>query len=106
MLDSLLPTDRIEADLRDVFSSGEARIELEGGNVAVAADVRLELVSRAFYSHEFDIGFGRAYYRVIVAVGGIRSLEYGILEAQLCFATLWYSEARDLITVDFAEALL
>src|SRR5262245_8570675 len=100
MLDSVLPAIQVESDLREMICGRE--IELEDGKVSIGDDVRLELISRSFYANEVDIGFGRTYYRAVVAVGGVRSVANGVVDAEVCFATLWYTGDRQLITVDFS----
>lgn len=103
LLDSKLSFDRMEADLREILAAGS--IELEDGDLIVGDQIRLELVSRSFYANEVDIGFGEIYYRAIVAVGGVRTVDHGMVEAETCFATLWYSGDRELMTIDFSISM-
>ena len=104
ILRETLPADRISADLAAVLSEGHKPVELGDDRVVVPSGAELTVVARSVHTYEVRIGFGD-HYRVLVAVGGIDSVEHGIVRAGICFATLWYSTELKLITVDFAKEM-
>jgi hypothetical protein len=105
-IDRTLPDERIVRDLINLLREGgdEAEIEFETGNVRIPAHPHVTLVTKSYRKEYFPIGFGSGY-RVQVAVGDVEQTEYGILKAQYCFATLYYTTGPELITVDFHKEM-
>ncbi len=99
-----LSAERIAADLSTMLREAGQRIELDGKQVVVPPDVALEVVARSLHAYDVEMGFGD-HYRVLVAMGGIGSVEHGVVEPGICFATLWYSSGAELITVDFTTLM-
>jgi len=103
-LAELLSDDRIQADLRAVLAEDAHPIELDGSWLDVPIGVCVEVLARSFHTYEVEMGFGD-HYRVLVALGGLKSMLHGIPEPGLCFVTIWYSANVKLITMDFSSRL-
>ena len=101
---SVLPDERVAADLREVLAEGGYRIELDGSDVSVPTDTTLHIVARSSHTYEYQIGFGD-HFRVLVAVGGVKDLAHGVPTPGVCFATMWYGPQADLTTVDFSSQM-
>lgn len=104
-LDRLLPDSQIIEDITSILwqkGSKGAEIELERAKVLVPPNTRLEVVTKSLFKEYYDVGFGTCY-RAQVAVGGVADQAHGILGAEYCFATLYYSQEQQIITVDFHE---
>lgn len=99
-----LPDEKITTDLRQVVAESNSFIQLEHRDIKMDSETKLEIVGRSYHCYNFDIGFGD-HYRVCVAIGGVTNVAHGVPEAAKCFATMWYSVDRRLITVDFATQM-
>jgi len=97
-----LGDEKIKKDLLQILREGSSCVELDERSVVIPPNAPLEVVARSYHCYEFEVSFG-SHYRVLVAIGGVRSVANGIVDPGLCFATLWYSSACELITVDFSE---
>ncbi len=96
-----IPDSRIIADLAGViWDEGGGTIEFDDGQLFIPSGVQLEVIAKSLHTYSYDIGFGH-HYQVQVAIGGVTSLEHGIVDARYCFATLFYNLALKLITIDF-----
>ena len=98
VLRDIFPDEMLFDDLRTVLEECGWQLELDERDVDIPRDVRLETVVRSCHLYEHSRGFGN--YTVVVAIGGIRSVANGIVEAGQGFASLWYSSTLNLITVD------
>jgi hypothetical protein len=103
-LDLVLPDDRIVAD-----ASRLLREELARGGFASdppesipPADAPIELVSKVFIRFYYPHVFGN-HFICRVAIGGIQSAAHGVVKPGYFFASLYYSAALELITVDFHD---
>ncbi|MFH1024679.1 MAG: hypothetical protein V1809_14955 [Planctomycetota bacterium] len=103
-LKDFFPAERVSNDLRRVLEEGGWKIELGGRITNVPPSAPIDILARSCHVYDYDIGFGN-HYRVLTALGGILHNRNGVIEASLGFATLWYSEERNLITVDFSAAM-
>lgn len=101
-LERLLPDNVVVRDLRSLLAGAGCYFELGGKKIRVPPSARMNVVARSYHTYEYDLGFGD-HYRVLIAVGGIVRIRYGIAKAKLSFASLWYSEERKLVTVDFRK---
>jgi hypothetical protein len=102
-LRQILRSEQVVSDLRSVLEEAGWHIELDGKRVNVTTD-RFDVLARSCHTYDRDMSFGD-HYRVLVAIGGVRGMAHGVPEAEICFATLWYSPALALITTDFSAAL-
>jgi len=100
-MDVWLPTEEVEKALRDALSEDDEPVEVDGTELVFVPGVSLEVVARSFHSYQFDIGFGD-HFRALVAIGGLKDLGHGIVEPGICFATLYLSTSRKLITFDLS----
>ena len=101
-LDDFLPNELIEKDLSNLLweDDPDVPIELEEESIVVPVGIPLEIVSKSYRQNVYEGGFGN-HYATLVAIGGVSDRDGGYLEAQYCFATLFYSSEKSLITVDF-----
>lgn len=102
LLETALPEGRIVSDLRAILAEAEGAVELDGLTIHASPDATIEVIARSAHSYELPIGFGD-HFRALVAIGGVVRIEHGVPTAQTCFATLWYSAERRLMTVDFSK---
>jgi hypothetical protein len=102
VLEQWLPDAVVVSDLKNLIDSdASGQVELDSGTITIPSDTNYELVSKAFIEQRYDVGFGSCF-RVVVAVGGVSSIEAGVIRAKYGFCTLWYSKDRTLITTDFS----
>jgi len=100
-IDAWMPNTRIRDDLRKVVESdANGLLELDSGVIAVPPNTIYEVVSKALISQHPDIGFGSCF-RVVVAIGGLKTTTSGITMSNLAFSTIWYTLSGEVITVDF-----
>lgn len=93
--------EAVSRDLRNLLAAASWRIEIGDGEwIEVDRLGRFEIVARSCHTYEYEIGFGD-HYRVLVAVGGVRKVEHGVVQAHVCFASMFYRPDLTLITVDF-----
>ena len=101
-LDDFLPNELIEKDL-SIFlweDYPNVPIELEEESIVIPVSTGLEVVAKSYRQNVYEGGFGN-HYAVLVAIGGVRDNEGGYLYPEYCFATLFYSSEKLLITLDF-----
>lgn len=100
-LDELIPDSRIQDDLLKILWEGEeeGEITLEVGIIKVPRSAFLEVISKSYRRNVYQIGFCN-YYAAQVAIGGVKEQRSGILHPIYCFATLFYDDDKDLITID------
>lgn len=104
-LDVCLPDHLVIQDLKRIIHvDGDGRIELNSNSLSIDPRVQLELVSKAWIEQRYKIEFGSCF-RAVVAIGGVASLDNGIIRAVHCFSTLWYSSDGKLITTDFSTEM-
>jgi hypothetical protein len=96
--------ERVDRDLRGLLHQANWQVEIGGESVHVDRSLPLQIVGRSCHAYEYDMGFGD-HYRVLVAVGGVRAVENGVVRAATCFASMYYGPALAVITVDFARAM-
>ena len=101
-IDLMLSDSTVLENLRRILESEEdpLEIELEHRRIFVPRGVSLEIVRKSAYTNNFQVGFGN-HSRAWVAVGGVVSVSCGVIEPGLCFATLYFNEQGELMTVDF-----
>lgn len=117
-LNAALPDELVFAELRQIFAEsslthGALRIEIDDARwVDVPPEAPLEVVAKTFvienYVSRFSTGF-RAQVAIGGVVSGIRCDERDRtdrepVQARYCFATLFFSRERKLITIDFHES--
>ena len=102
-IDLALPDEKVIADLRGIIAECTGPIEVGERNVVVPPDIQHEIVAKSFHGYRCDVGF--TAFRVLVAVGGLECVEFGIPTARLCFALLHYDEKGDLVTQDFSAEM-
>ena len=99
-----LSDESIFKSLRELLGECGEKVELVDGElVAVNPDVSLVVVERQLRQTELDLGFG-THFKILVAVGGLESVELGIVVPKICFATLYLGLSGRLITCDFFPA--
>lgn len=110
-LDDALTDQQIVRDvlsvLRESSLGGIVKIEIDAENaqtISIPEATPIEIVTKAFLKEYRDINF-RTGYRVQVALGGIQDQKHGILYAKFCFATLYYNEQGQMITIDFHKEM-
>jgi len=104
-LDDWLPDSVVLQDLRAiVISSGGGKIELDSGLITISPDTNCVVVAKSWREVRLDIGLGNCF-RVLVAIGGVKSVDAGVVTAVHCFCTLWYTSRRELITTDFSSVM-
>ena len=77
------------------------RIELDEEWLAIPSDTALTVVKKTCRIERFHSGFGDETFAAVLAVGGVLSVEHGIVNPHICFATLFFDFSCKLITVDF-----
>jgi hypothetical protein len=106
-LEAILTDSKIVRDIDDLLSQrddkGNVELHLNDQIVLVPPDTSVSVVTKALFKDYYDTGFGT--YKVQVAIGGVSTQEYGVIEARYCFATLYYNENLQVITADFHEAM-
>ena len=105
-LDKFLPDKLIQEDLSKklwIEKTGKL-IELEEKSVIVPYGAILEVVSKSYRKNFYNIGF-RNHYAALVAIGGVIEEECGFLEPKYCFATLFYTSDKTMISLDFHERM-
>ncbi|MEM8998306.1 MAG: hypothetical protein AAGF23_26215 [Acidobacteriota bacterium] len=102
LLETIVPDERILADTRQILSEIDYEVNLRAGLTRIPQDSEHAIVARTCCAYYFEIGFG-SHFQVVVAVGGVASVEFGIVEAGICFFRLWYSAGGELITNDIFE---
>lgn len=105
MLDKALPDEQIIKDLSNTIwqekESGGIDIEVDDRKQFIPENISFDIVTKALFKEHYNLGFGT--YRVMVAIGGIKSCKHGVLIANCCFATLYYNDKCQVITVDFHD---
>jgi len=115
-LDSILPNHQIIQDVAQQFDKmilknakktrNEIEIEIEDqAIIIIPRQVSVEIVTKALYKEYFDISFGTGY-RILAALGGIKEIEFGIIEPVYCFITMYYDSKLNLIAVDFHKNMI
>ncbi len=101
-LDYFLTDRLIISDLEKVLKEevGELPIELDDDLVSIPLGVKLEIVSKSYRQSTYKNGFCN-HYEVQVAIGGVAKKHSSILYPKYCFATLFYTDKKELITLDF-----
>lgn len=90
----------IDDALREFLAEGNWEIEFDDQQFHVEQNVRLRVIERVYFERNIDADFG-SHYRVLVAVGDLEPIEFGIVIPIVCFALLYYSLDHQLITCDF-----
>lgn len=102
-LEQFLPDTLIQSDLAKLLWEEKeeyCEIELAKGIITVPYNVPLEVISKSYRQNIYEeVGFGN-YYVAQVAIGGVKKQESGILYPVYCFATLFYTPDKALITND------
>ena len=102
-IDDALPDDLIVNDLKEILWMDDppGKVELDSDVITVPEAVTITVITKAFFSERFSIGFGSGF-RVLVGIGDIQEGDAGYqLTCRYCFATLHYDEHCQLITEDF-----
>ncbi|MEH2059350.1 MAG: hypothetical protein V7K97_24995 [Nostoc sp.] len=100
-IDNFLTDSEVKEDLINTIWEDEleCELELERGKFLVYRNTLLEVVSKSYRQNNYQIGFGN-YYVAQIAIGGVKELNSGILYPIYCFATIFYTFDKKLITVD------
>jgi hypothetical protein len=106
-LERLLSDELLFAEVRRLLEEAEWAIEIEddGPLVPIPRSAPLEVVDRSVQTYTVEMGFGD-HFHACVAIGGILSVEHGIVTPGICFAALRYNSTLGFITVDFSDRLL
>lgn len=105
VLDEALPDAKLLNDIADLlWQQANGSVELEGKELRIPEGSKIDIAAKAFFLEKFDVGFGSSF-RVLLAIGGVDSCEFGILTARYCFATLYYNEEGALITTSFHKEM-
>lgn len=107
VLDEVIPDELVQTALRGLLqdaagSDDLTRIELgdaERGYVEVPVDATLEVVTKGFFKEYKTTPFGD--FRAMVAIGGASISSEGVLNARLCFATVFLNANGQRISTDF-----
>ncbi|MEH1820354.1 MAG: hypothetical protein V7L31_14945 [Nostoc sp.] len=101
VIDNFLTDSEVKEDLINTIWEDDlsCELELEQGTVLVYRNTLLEVVSKSYRQNNYQIGFGN-YYAAQIAIGGVKELKSGILYPVYCFATIFYTFDKKLITVD------
>lgn len=100
ILSELLTDEKVADDLRSILDQCSWEVEFDDQPVTVPRDLATTVVERVYFERSEEIGFG-SHYRVVVAIGGLESIEHGIVIPKICFSLLYYSLDREVITSDF-----
>ena len=104
-LDRVVEDDDVLSSFRAVLEKDEFTVALDDDDVrTLERDCELTIVAKFGLSYRHDVGMGD-HYRVIVAIGGVQSVRFGVVEAEICFATLWLSLDGSLITIDYSAVM-
>jgi hypothetical protein len=103
-VDLLLPDSVVFKALRRILEAIETpvEIELEDRIVAIPDGVTFDIIEKSVHINNFPVGF-EDHFRAKVAIGGVVSIDGGIIEPELCFATLYFNPDGVQMTVDFWE---
>lgn len=102
-LEQCLPDAIVIRDMKRVIhEEAGSYVELDAGSISIPVDCAHEVISKAFIEQRFDVGFGNCF-RAVVAVGGVSSIDCGLIQAKYCVCTLWYNSGGNLITLDFSK---
>jgi hypothetical protein len=101
-IDLFLPDSLVQDDLQKILwtDGDECKIELETDDIVIPKDTKLEVVDKIYRKNIYDVSFGNYFY-THVAIGGVKKVSGGIIIPVYCFATLFYTSSRKMITVDF-----
>ncbi|MBH8562838.1 hypothetical protein I8748_11710 [Nostoc sp. CENA67] len=101
VIDDFLTDNEVKKDLINTIweDKSECLLELEQKTIIVPRNTLLEVVSKSYRQNNYQIGFGN-YYAAQIAIGGVKELNSGILYPVYCFATIFYTFDKKLITVD------
>ena len=102
-LDELLPDGKVQDDINQELAEAYLDMDhsvLDKDAVRIPVGVSITVVTKAFFKEYLDdVGFGT--FKAMVALGKINKKKSGYIEAEHGFSTLYYSDAAQLITVDF-----
>lgn len=115
-LDSILPNHKIIQDVAQQLDKmtlksakknrDEVEIEIEDqAIIIVPRQMSVEIVTKALYKEYFEISFGTGY-RVLAVLGGIKEIEFGIIEPVYSFITMYYDSELNLIAIDFHKNMI
>ncbi|MEA5472337.1 hypothetical protein [Spirulina sp. 06S082] len=110
-LDDFLPDSQIQSDLLYILweqTSPEeivdalppGTLEIDDKYIEIPSNVKLEVIAKSYRQHNYESGFGD-HYAALIAIGGVVSMTAGIPHPKYCYATLFYSSEKYLITSDF-----
>lgn len=101
-LDDFLRDDRIQHDLADILWNQipDGRVEIDEEYIKIPSDAKLEVIAKSYRQHNYESGFGD-HYAALIAIGGVVDMTAGIPHPKYCYATLFYSSEKYLITSDF-----
>lgn len=95
-----LTDSMIDDALREILAEGNWEIELDDQQIHIEHNIGFKVIERVYLERSVDIDFG-SHYRVLVAIGDLEPIEFGIVIPIVCFALLYYSLDHQLITCDF-----
>lgn len=104
-LNHALPDEKVIKDASDMLCEElEMPVDHLKPEEIPPANARIDVVAKAFILTNYDHAFGN-HYIAEVAIGGIEDQGHGVVSPKYFFASLYYSEALQIITVDFHEEL-
>lgn len=109
-MDAVLPDEKIIKDcraaLKERASSDAAPIcvKFDEEDVYIPLDTEITVVVKILFKEYYAIKY-QTSYRTLVAIGGIQQIEYGIVEARYCFATLYHTPQSEFISIDFHKEM-
>lgn|GEM_PF-2449088 len=107
LLTNTLPDQIIIEDVHKILKDNdpveECLIEIDDTLISVPLQAPIHIITRAFYDETLRVRFGT--YRVQVAIGDVVTDQHSEAEATYCFATLYYDDHKNLITIDFHSAM-
>lgn len=98
---TLLPEHKVLSDIALFFADPNNReLEFEEGIVYIEPEESHDILARKLILGDGSDEFSNAI-AVIVAIGGVTERNYGMALPKHCFATIWYSSALEVTSIDF-----
>ena len=102
-LDDFISDSQIKRDLGYILRNDIADEKVEINDeyyITIPSGAKLEVIAKSCRQNHYHSSFGD-HYAVLVAIGGVVNITSGIPVPQYCYATLFYSSDKNLITLDF-----
>lgn len=104
LLDNCISDEKILVDLTQlIWKECDGKIEFQEDVITqIPRNTVFKIITKAFFKEYYQIGYSTGY-KVIVSIGDIKNIEFGIPTPEYGFATLYFNEAGQLFTQDFHE---